>query len=128
MPDEEPDLDLAAASLRADRGDLDAYVEGLAARLADALPGQVEVERRRTRLFGGPRRVHALRAALGDTTFSLARSGHRLAGRREQVVRGVRIKGEDLALDAWIDALVAELGEEARSSARAREALGRLVG
>ena len=40
------DLDLLAASLRADAGDLDAFVEALAAKLEAALPGQVEVERR----------------------------------------------------------------------------------
>ena len=40
------DLDLLAASLRADAGDLEAFVEALAVKLEAALPDQVEVERR----------------------------------------------------------------------------------
>src|SRR3954469_2875366 len=47
-----PDLDLLAASLRADATDTAAFLEALAARLEGALPGQVEVQRKGG-LFGG---------------------------------------------------------------------------
>ena len=48
----EPNLDLLAASLRADTSDLRAYVESLAVKLEEAVPERVRVERRRGGLFG----------------------------------------------------------------------------
>ena len=47
--DAEPglDIDLIAASLRADASDLGAFVEALATKLEEAVPGSVVVERRR---------------------------------------------------------------------------------
>ncbi len=64
------DLDLLAASLRADAGDLDAFVEALAVKLEAALPGQVEVERRGG-LLGGRKRVRRIQVTLGDQRYEL---------------------------------------------------------
>src|SRR4051812_38333391 len=47
-----PDLDLLAASLRADATDTAAFLGALAARLEGAFPGQVEVQRKGG-IFGG---------------------------------------------------------------------------
>jgi hypothetical protein len=48
--DTEMDIDLLAASLRADASDLGAFVEALAVKLEEAVPGAVRVERRRNGL------------------------------------------------------------------------------
>lgn len=125
--DEEFDLDLAAASLRADRRDLDGYLAGLATRLENALPERTRVERRRRGLFDSHKLVRRIDVGLGDSSFALTHEGGRVECRREVVVRGVRIKGEELDLDAWIAALTRELADEARTSSGAREALGRLL-
>ena len=101
-----PDLDLLAASLRADATDTAAFLEALAARLEGALPGQVDVERK-GRLFGGAKRVRRIAVRLGDTHYDIAAEGGALAARRRSVVRGIALKSETLGVEAWIDAPVA---------------------
>ena len=67
--DDALDIDLLAASLRADTSDLGAFVEALAVKLEEAVPGAVQVQRRREGMFGPKRGPPALagrrRAALG---------------------------------------------------------------
>jgi hypothetical protein len=121
-----PDLDLLAASLRADTGDSAAFLEALATRLEGALPGQVEVERK-GRLFGGAKRVRRIGVRLGDAEYVLEADGGAVAARRRTVVRGIAVKSEELAVEAWIDALSADLLALARSSERGRAALERLL-
>ena len=67
-----------------------------------------------TRLAGGP--------------WALRVDGSRVDATREQEVRGVVIKREQLDLGAWARALTAELREAAQTSEQARAALQRLVG
>jgi hypothetical protein len=120
------DLDLLAASLRADAGDLDAFVEALAAKLEAALPGQVEVERRGGRI-GSRKRVRRIEVTLGDQRYEAEREGRRVICRRRSVVRGIALKTQELDLDAWIAALSQDLVEEADRSERGRQALARLL-
>jgi hypothetical protein len=120
------DLDLLAASLRADAGDVDAFVETLAVKLEAALPGQVEVERRGG-LLGGRKRVRRIEVTLGDQRYELEAERGRVTGRRRSVVRGIALKTQELDLDAWIAAVSQDLVEEAERSERGREALARLL-
>jgi len=120
-----PDLDLLAASLRADATDTAAFLEALAARLEGALPGQVEV-RRKGGLFGG-KRVRSIAVRLGDSRYEIEGDGGPPAARRRTVVRGIALKSEELSVDAWIDALSADLLALAQSSERGRAALERLL-
>ena len=62
---ESVDLDLLAASLRADTGDLDAFVESLAVKLEEAIPRRVRVDRRKSGMFG-PKLVRQIVVDLGD--------------------------------------------------------------
>ena len=120
------DLDLLAASLRADAGDVDAFVEALAVKLEQALPGQVEVERRGG-LLGGRKRVHGIQVALGEQRYELEADHGRVTCRRRSVVRGIALKTQELDLDALIEALSQDLVEEAERSERGRQALARLL-
>jgi hypothetical protein len=120
------DLDLVAASLRADAGDLDAFVEALAVKLEEALPDQVEVERR-GRLLGGQKRVRRIEVTLGEQRYEAEFERGRATCRRRSVVRGIALKTQELDLDAWIAALSQELVAEADRSDRGRQALARLL-
>ena len=120
------DLDLLAASLRADAGDVDAFVEALAVKLEAALPGQAEVERRGG-LLGGRKRVRRIEVTLGDQRYELEAERGRVTCRRRSVVRGIALKTQELDLDAWIAALSQDLVEEAERSERGRQALARLL-
>src|SRR3954447_10863207 len=91
--EEAPDLDLLAASLRADAGDTAAFLEALASRLEAALPGQVEVERK-GRLFGGAKRVRRIAVRLGDSHYDVETDGGTITARRRSVVRGIALKSE----------------------------------
>jgi len=121
-----PDLDLLAASLRADATDTAAFLEALATRLEGALPGQVDVERK-GRLFGGAKHVRSIAVRLGDTHYEVAADGGAVEARRRSVVRGIALKSETLGLDAWIDALSRDLLALAEQSDRGRAALERLL-
>jgi hypothetical protein len=120
------DLDLLAASLRADAGDLDAFVEALAVKLEGALPDQVDVERRGG-LLGGNKRVRRIEVTLGDQRYEAEPDRGRVTCRRRSVVRGIALKTQELDLDAWIEALSQDLVEEADRSERGRLALARLL-
>ena len=124
--DATPDLDLLAASLRADASDTAAFLDALAARLEGALPGQVEVQRKGG-LFGGGKRVRRIAVRLGDSHYEIEGEHGALVARRRNVVRGIALKSEELGVDAWIDGLSADLLALAQRSEQGRLALERLL-
>jgi hypothetical protein len=128
MPDESEsvDLDLLAASLRADASDVDAFVESLAVKLEDAIPKGVSVDRRRTGLRG-PKLVRQIQVDLGDQRLDLLVRGGSLETRRAKLSGGIVLKNEQLDIDAWLAALGAALAAEARRSETTRQALERLL-
>lgn len=122
----EPDFDLLAASLRADAGDVRAFVEALAVKLEGAFPARTRVERKGS-LLGGRKRVRRIEVELGEQRYELAEEDGGVACARRSVVRGIALKNERLELDAWIGELSRALVEEADRTGRGREALGRLL-
>jgi hypothetical protein len=126
VADDEIDVDLLAASLRASSSDLKVFVEVLADKLEHALPGRVQVERRSTRFLGKEKRVDRIQCQLGDERYVLStRNG--IDARRSKAVRGVVLKTEALSLDEWLGALAGGLADEARSSEQAQVALQQLL-
>lgn len=121
-------FELLASSLRADAGDLKAFVEALATKLQGALPAQTTVERKSAGLFSKEKRVHRLCVVMGDNRYELTHDGGRVEATRGKEVRGIVLKTERLPLDRWIDDLSRQLTEEAQQSEQARLALQRLLG
>jgi hypothetical protein len=121
----EDSFDLDAAGLRADGADLAAYIEVLARKLEDALPGQTEVRRRSKGFLSREKVVETIEVSLGEFRYTIGRNGQ---AARAKEVRGVVIKREELGLEAWVGGLAGELREMAAGSAEARAALERLVG
>jgi hypothetical protein len=126
-PDEERDFDLSAASLRASTGDLRSFVDVLAGKLDRALPGRVKVERRAARLLSKQKHVTAIELDLGDTRYLLAADGGTVETRCATAVRGIVLKSATVPLDTWIDTLLRELADEARTSEQSRVALEQLL-
>jgi hypothetical protein len=120
-------VDLLAASLRASSSDLKTFVEVLADKLEDALPGRVQVGRRSTRFLGKQKRVERLHCELGDQRYLLVAREGVVEVRRATAVRGVVLKTEELPLGEWLDALARDLAEEARTSEQAQLALQRML-
>jgi hypothetical protein len=129
----EPDeIDLLAASLRADATDLDLYSRVLTSSLSDALPPEmVAIERDqslRDRMAGRPGTVVGIRVLLGETTLELLRGSGIPAARVVRVVRGVTIASREVDMGEWSRLLAGALAERARESAAARAALEGLLG
>lgn len=129
--EEDLDIDLPAASLRADGSDLRVSIAVLAAKLESSLPGRARVERRGGGLLGrGEKRVRRIHVELGTDNgvcYELTIDGERVEGFRERKSGGIAIKRESLNPDQWVAALTAELRAEAERSAEARAALEALV-
>ena len=125
------DLELLAASLRADARDADTYARVLTGTLGDALPaGMVTVERDRSlgdRLAKRPGRVVAVTVSGRDRELVLRETGRGVTASIVRAVRGVVIARDEVDLDAWLGALAAEVAAAARSSAASRSALQRFL-
>src|SRR5450759_3918954 len=89
--DDAADLDLVAASLRADTSDIHTFVEGLAAKLEQAVPGHVEVQRRREGLFGR-KVVQRLSLRAGDQRLELRSERDTVQTSRARVSGGIVLK------------------------------------
>ncbi len=121
------DLDLLAASLRADSGDVGTFVESLATKLEEALPGRVKVQRARRGLTG-PKTVRAIALDAGGERLELLRGdGDAIETRRARTSGGIVLKTEAVDTDKWLAALGEALALEAQRNERTRQALERLL-
>jgi hypothetical protein len=120
------DLELLAASLRADTSDLTAFVEGLAAKLEQAVPGRTRVERRRGGMFG-PKAVRTITVDLGDRRLELRHDGASVQTNCAKLSGGIVLKTETVDTETWLAALTEALAAEAQRSEVARKALERLL-
>ena len=73
-------------------------------------------------------RIDRLELTLGGHIFRLRRDGHRVVAERSEVVRGIVLKSESVAIDAWLTALSEALSTHAGTSAQALDALRRISG
>jgi hypothetical protein len=120
------DIDLLAASLRADAGDLGAFVEALATKLEQAVPGAVNVERRRDGMFG-PKRVRRIALDAGGQRLELRTDGATVQTACSRLSGGIVLKREELGTDEWLRALGEALAVAAQHSKTTRQALERLL-
>jgi hypothetical protein len=120
------DLDLLAASLRADSSDLSAFVESLATKLEEAVPARVRVDRRRSGMFG-PKAVRSFALDLGDRRLELRTDSGGVQTRCARLSGGIVLKNEVLETDEWLAALSEALAAEATRSETTRKALERLL-
>jgi hypothetical protein len=126
--EENLDIDLPAAALRADGTELEISIEVLATSLEQALPRIASVERRKVGGFRSKHReVRRIAVPLGDEQFELARTDRGLQCTRHKVVRGITLSREELALADWIAALVDGVARRAEVSDRDRTALEGLL-
>ena len=121
------DIDLLAASLRADSQDLGAFVEGLAVKLEDALPGRVKVQRGRRGMFG-PKIVRKVALDGAGERLELTRSEDDVIEmRRSRLSGGIVLKSDPIDTEAWLQAVGQALAAEAQRSEQTRQALERLL-
>jgi len=125
-PESTLDVDMLAASLRADASDLGAYTEALAAKLSEALPGAVRVQRGRAGLFG-PKRVQSIAVDTGAERFELRAGEATVETFCARVSGGIVLKTEPVGTDEWLQRLSVALAAAAGRSVTTRRALERLL-
>ncbi len=132
MSDDEQDIELLAAALRADGNDVAAFTRVVVATLAAMLPaGLVDVERKRTmadRLSGRDGEPTAVLARFAARELELRNGVGGAETEIRTVVRGVVLSRRRVPVSEWVRALAEELNALAASSADARAALARLLG
>jgi hypothetical protein len=106
--------------------DLRAFVEALAVKLEDAVPGAVTVERRRDGMFG-PKHVRRIAVEASGQRLELRADGASIQTRCARLSGGIVLKNEELATDEWLALLGEALAQQARSSLTTRQALERLL-
>jgi hypothetical protein len=124
--DESFDLELAAASLRADRSDVRILVKALADKLAGALGPRLEVKRSGGR-FRKSDEIRSIRISLDDDLFDAEVDGTSLRCTVGHTSGGIRIRSEKVDVDAWLARLLAVLRAEADHSQAVRLALESMV-
>ena len=119
------DLELAAASLRAEGSDVHILVKVLADQLADALGPRLTVER--AGRFRKSEEIRSLAITLGDDRFDAVVDGGSLRCTIGHTSGGIRIRSEKVDVDTWLNRLLTLLQAEAANSQAVRLALEHMV-
>ena len=120
------DLELAAASLRADGTDVRILVKVLADQLADALGSRLEVKRTGGR-FKRSDDIRSIRITIDDDQFDGEVDGNTLRCTIGHSSGGIRIRSEKVGVDDWLSRLLTTLKAEAAHSQAVRQALESMV-
>ena len=124
------DVDLLAASIRADADDADSFFRVLAAKLADALGDRVKVERSGGR-FKRDRQVVGvevdLSSPVGGVVLAARREHNGISCSVARPVRGIVLSNKPVVIGEWVETLAAALAEEALRSERTWTALHGLL-
>ncbi|MHB1547713.1 MAG: hypothetical protein ACYCV5_06515 [Acidimicrobiales bacterium] len=127
------DLDLAAATLRANLSDVHIMLKVLAAQLADTLGDRLVVERGGSRFERSKFKrsksdeVRGVKITLGGDDYQADVDGSTLRCTISHSSGGIRIRSEQVDMDTWIARLLGALQAEAAHSETARQALQNIV-
>jgi hypothetical protein len=120
-------MEILAASLRADTTDLKAFLEALAVKLQGSLPNSTTITRH-SGIFSREHPVKDITVNLGDYQYRISRERQGpIVTQRAKVVRGIVLKTDQIPLEVWIEDLAASLAEVAASNSQARMALERFL-
>jgi hypothetical protein len=120
------DLELAAASLRAEGTDVHVLLKVLCDQLGDALGDRLEVQRAGGR-FRKSEEIKSLRIAMGNDQFEAEVDGPTLRCTIGHASGGIRIRTEPVDTDEWTTRLLTGLQAEASHSQATRLALEQMV-
>src|SRR5580704_6141565 len=124
--DESFDLEMAAASLRADGSDVGILVKVLADQLGDALGSRMEVQRAGGR-FRKSDKVRSIRITMDGDQFDAEVDGPTLRCTIGHSSGGIRIRSQKVDVDEWLTRLLTVLKAEAANSQAVRQALESMV-
>jgi len=126
VSDEGYDLDMAAATLRSNSTDLRAMLSALVVQLDGTFGSRMVVERSGGR-FRKPGELKAVQVTLADDVLRAEVDGSTVRCSIAHMSGGIRIRTEQVEMDAWVKGLLSALEAEASHSESARQALERVV-
>lgn len=126
-PSQAMQVELYAASLRADYTDVGAFLEALAVKFEGALPTHTKVTRYAS-LFSRERPVKEIAVTLGEFQYRIGkeRQGPLLA-QCSHVVRGITLSSEQIPVEQWIEEVAEALAQLAAHNQQAHMALSRFL-
>ena len=116
------EVDVIAATLVAQSRESGDLLEHLATKLGGGLPEWTTIKRAGW-FFSSRRPVRQLTLDLGPERFRIVRSPQGPVARHVRVVRGVEIGSREIAIEAWLAAVVEALRVLATQNEAARRAL-----
>ena len=120
----EPDqFDLDGVVLRRSETELRAFMEALAVRLEGAMPGRVEVQRKRDGLLSQSKHVAKIAVRGERAVYELTRDRSGLVATRNKLVHGVSISSSSIAPRDWLGEIRTELQALAEQAGSTSDAL-----
>lgn len=119
-------FDLSAAEWRKGITDEKILIQALAVRLEQALP-HVTIVNRSFSLFSSQKPVKSIVVRLDEAEYALRNEASGIQAQLGKVVRGIRLKSEDLSLPEWLNRLSTDLELYATRHGEAREKLERFL-
>jgi hypothetical protein len=112
-----------AASLKTEGESIDQFLERLAKTLSEAFPEHTVVET--SGGFLSAKHVKSIEVTFPDEVYRIARKGHHVEAEKKKLVRGIALKTEHPAVDAWLLGLSGALSRLSASSQSAHDALNK---
>jgi hypothetical protein len=120
------DLELAVSSLQSNGTDVRIMLKVLAEQLAGVLGDRMQIERAGGR-FRKSDEIKSMQIVLGDDTLRAEVEGATVRCSIGHASGGIRIRSEQVDMDAWLSRLLGTLHNEASHSEQTRVALERMV-
>jgi hypothetical protein len=120
------DLDMAVATLQSNSTDVRIMLKLLVSQLAEVLGDRIQIERAGSRLRKSDQ-IKSVQIVLGDDTLRAEVEGAGVRCSIGHASGGIRIRSEQVGMDAWLARLLSTLNNEASHSEQTRLALEHIV-
>ena len=119
------DLSMAVSQLASNSTDLRIMLKLLVAQLSEVLGNRIAVDR--AGRFRKSEEIKSVRITLGDDTLDAVVEGGSVRCSIGHSSGGIRIRSEQVGMDAWLTRLLTTLQSEAAHSEQTRQALENIV-
>jgi hypothetical protein len=120
------DLDMAVATLQSNSTDVRIMLKLLVSQLSEVLGARIQVERAGGRIRRSDE-IKSVQIILGDDTLRAEVEGAGVRCSIGHASGGIRIRSEQVGMDAWLARLLTTLNDEAAHSEQTRLALEHIV-
>lgn len=120
------DLDMAIATLQSNSTDVRIMLKLLVSQLSDVLGNRIQIERAGGRIRRSDE-IKSVQIILGDDTLRAEVEGAGVRCSIGHASGGIRIRSEQVGMDAWLARLLTTLNDEASHSEQTRLALEHIV-